>query len=47
MNLWLRTIQKNKFNNYCPNISMEIIFMITENIKTNEPYKIVVNLHMD
>ena len=37
---------KNKIvqNNYCPNISMETIFMNTENSKTNEPHKFVLNL---
>ena len=31
-------------NYYCPNISMETIFMNTENSKTNEPHKLVLNL---
>ena len=30
-------------NNYCPNISMETIFMDTENSKVNEPYKFILN----
>ena len=35
---------KKRLNNYCPNISMETIFMNTENCKTNEPHKFVLNL---
>ena len=31
-------------DNYCPNISMETIFMNLENSKTNEPQKFVLNL---
>ena len=31
-------------NNYCPNISMEAVFMNTENNKTKEPRKFVLNL---
>ena len=30
--------------NYCPNISMETIYMKTENSKSNEPHKFVLNL---
>ena len=33
-----------RLNNYCPNISMGTIFMSTENSKTNEPHKFVLNL---
>ena len=35
---------KMRLNIYCPNISMETIFMNTENSKTNEPQKFVLNL---
>ena len=31
-------------DNYCPNISMEAVFMNTENSKTNEQHKFVLNL---
>ena len=31
-------------NNYCPNISMEAVFMNMENNKTKEPRKFVLNL---
>ena len=31
-------------NNYCPKISMEAVFMNTENNKTKEPRKFVLNL---
>ena len=30
-----------KLDNYCPNISMETIFMNTENSKMSEPHKFV------
>ena len=33
-----------RLDNYCPNISMETIFMNLENSKTNEPQKFVLNL---
>ena len=33
-----------RLGNYCPNISMETIFINTENSKTNEPHKFVFNL---
>ena len=33
-----------RLNKYCPNISMETIFMNMENSKTNEPHKFVLNL---
>ena len=35
---------KTRLNNYCPIITMETIFMNTENSKTNEPHKFVLNL---
>ena len=44
MNLELRIKQKTRLNNYCPNISMETMFMKTENSKTNEPHKFVFKL---
>ena len=37
-------IKINELNNYCPNISMATIFMNTENSKTNELHKLVLNL---
>ena len=37
-------IKETRLYNYCPNISMEIILMNTENSKTNEPHKFVLNL---
>ena len=37
-------IKKTRLSNYCPNISMETIFMSTEKSKTNEPRKVVLNL---
>ena len=36
--------RKMKLVYYCPKISMEMIFMNTENSKTNEPHKFVLNL---
>ena len=33
-----------RLNNYCLNIIMETMFMNTENSKTNQPHKFVVNL---
>ena len=33
-----------RLDNYCPDISMETIFMNLENSKTNEPQKFVLNL---
>ena len=35
---------KTGLNNYCPNISLEMIFMNTKYSKTNEPQKFVLNL---
>ena len=35
---------KTTLINYCPNISMETIFMNTKNNKKNEPHKFVLNL---
>ena len=35
---------KKRLNNYYKNISMETIFMNTENSKTNEPHKFVFDL---
>ena len=37
----MRIKLKTRLNNYCPNISMETIFM---NSKTNKPHKFVLNL---
>ena len=37
-------IIKTRLNNYCYNISMETIFMNTENSKTNELHKFSLNL---
>ena len=36
--------QKTRLDNYCPHISMKTIFMHTENIKTSEPHKFILNL---
>ena len=33
-----------RLDNCCPNISMGMIFMNTENSKTNEPHKFILNL---
>ena len=33
-----------RLDNYWPNVSMKMIFMNTENSKTNEPHKFVLNL---
>ena len=33
-----------RLGDYCSNISMETIFMNTENTKTSEPHKFVLNL---
>ena len=33
-----------RLNKYCENISMDTIFMNTENSKVNEPHKFVLNL---
>ena len=42
------SLAKNKktprLNSYCQNMSMETIFMNTENNKMNEPHKFVLNL---
>ena len=35
---------KKSLNNYCQNISMERIFVNTENSKRNKPHKFVLNL---
>ena len=35
---------KTRLSNYCPNISVEAIFMNMENSKANEPHKFVLNL---
>ena len=35
---------KKEIDPYCPNISMETIFMNTESSKTNEPHKFVLSL---
>ena len=35
---------KTRLVDYCPNIGMETIFMNTEDTKTNEPQKFVLNL---
>ena len=37
-------IKKTSLNNCCSNIRMETVFMSTENSKTNEPHKFVLNL---
>ena len=37
-------IIKTRLNNYCSNIRMETIFLNTENSKSNEPHKFVLNL---
>ena len=44
MSFWLIRKSITKLNNYCPNISMEMIFLDKENSKTNEPYKFALNL---
>ena len=36
--------KKTRLANYCPNTSMETIFMNAENSKTNKPHKFVPNL---
>ena len=36
--------QKTRLVNYCPNISMETIFMNTENGKTNDKQRFIFNL---
>ena len=36
--------QKLRFDNYCPNISMETIFIKTENSKTSASHKFVLNV---
>ena len=33
-----------KLVNYCPNISMDRMFMDTESSKNNEPHRCVINL---
>ena len=35
---------KTRLNNYCPYISLENISVNTENSKTNQPHKFVLNL---
>ena len=37
-------IKKTRLNNYCPNISIETIFISTEKSKTIEPCQFVLNL---
>ena len=36
--------EKKRLDNYYPNLSMEMIFMNTENSKTSESHKFVINL---
>ena len=36
--------EKKRLDNYYPNLSMEMIFMNTENSKTRESHKFVINL---
>ena len=36
--------KNTRLNNYCPNISLETVFINTENSKTSEPHKFVLNL---
>ena len=38
--------KKVRLVDYCPNICMETIFVNTENNKTNEPHKFVLNLKL-
>ena len=38
---------KTRLTNYCLNISMETIFMNTENSKTNEPHKLFITCYKD
>ena len=44
MNFYLRIREKTRSDNYCPNISMETIFVNMENSKSNEAHKFVLNL---
>ena len=44
MNFYLSIQKKTRLDNYFPNISMESIFIKTENFKTTEPLKFVLNL---
>ena len=44
MNFYLRIREKTRSDNYCPNISMETIFVNMENSKSNEAHKFVFNL---
>ena len=41
MNFSLCIQQESRLDNYCPNISMEMILMNTKNSKTNEPNKFI------
>ena len=36
--------KKKRLDSYCPNISMEAIFLNTENSKTSKPHKFVLDL---
>ena len=44
MNFYLRILEKTRSDNYCLNISMEMIFVNMENSKSNEAHKFVLNL---
>ena len=44
MNFLLSTQQKTRSDNYCPNITMNMIFMLTKSSKTNESDKFVLKL---
>ena len=44
MKILLSIEHKTRLVNYCPNLSMETIFMKTENSKTSEQNKFVLNL---
>ena len=44
MNFWLNIQLKIRLDNYCRNISIEMIFINTENSKRNEPRKFAANL---
>ena len=44
MNILLSLEEKTSLVDYCPNISLDTIFMNTKNSKTSERHKFVLNL---
>ena len=41
---FINAFYKTRLMDYCPNLSMETIFVKTENSKTNEPHRFLLHL---